>query len=342
MAAGNGRNYRVAVVGATGLVGREFIKVLLQRNFPFETLKLLATSRSAGKRLMIAEREVIVEETTPRSFEGVDLAFISATGEASRYWAPIAVKAGAVVIDDSSAWRMDPDVPLVVPEVNGEDVQHHKGILAIPNCATTPLVMVLAALRGVTRVTRVIADTYQSVSGTGTAAVEELRTQTQNVLAGKAVTPHVYPHQIAFNLLPQIDVFLDNGYTKEEWKTVQETHKILHDDSIAISATCVRVPVMISHSLSVHLELERPMPPDEVREVLAAFPGIVVQDEPDVSLYPMPWTAAGRDEVFVGRIRQDSSHPNGIAMWIVSDNLRKGAATNALQIAEEMINRGVL
>jgi aspartate-semialdehyde dehydrogenase len=254
----------------------------------------------------------------------------------------VAKRAGAVVIDDSSAYRMDPDVPLVVPEVNGDDLAGHKGIIAIPNCSTTPLVMVLHALNQVNRVVRVIADTYQSVSGTGTAAVHELMEQTQRVLSHEPVTPHVYPHQIAFNLLPHIDSFLDNGYTKEEWKMVQESRKILHQPDLSLSATCVRVPVMISHSESVHVELERPMDPDDVREVLARFPGIAVQDDPSVDLYPMPWTAAGRDEVFVGRIRQDASLPNGIALWIVSDNLRKGAATNAIQIAEELLARNLI
>lgn len=336
------RRLRVAVVGATGLVGREFLKVLTERAFPLAALKLLATSRSAGTRLLVDEREVEVEVTTPRAFQDVDLVFISATTEASRELVPIARKAGAVVIDDSSAFRMDPDVPLVVPEVNADDLASHRGIIAIPNCSTTPLVMVLHALNQVNRVTRVIVDTYQSVSGTGKAAMQELMEQTHRVLTREPVIPHVYPHQIAFNLLPHIDSFMDNGYTREEWKMVQESRKILHDPELPLSATCVRVPVMVGHSEAVHIELEYPMDPDQVRETLSRAPGLVVQDDPSVNLYPMPWTAAGRDEVFVGRIRQDASLRNGIALWIVTDNLRKGAATNALQIAEELIARRLI
>jgi aspartate-semialdehyde dehydrogenase len=226
--------------------------------------------------------------------------------------------------------------------VNAADVEHQQGIIAIPNCSTTPLVMCLWPIHRVNPIKRIIVDTYQSVSGTGKAAVDELNTQTEQVLAGKSVVPHVYPHQIAFNLLPHIDVFLDNGYTKEEWKMMNETRKIMHDESLAISATCVRVPVPVSHSAAVHVELTRPMSPDEVRDILAEAPGVTVQDEPSVNLYPQPWAAAGQDDVFVGRIRKDSSHPNGIAMWIVSDNLRKGAALNAIQIAEELVNRNLV
>lgn len=334
--------YKVAVVGATGVVGREFLKIMAERRFPANGVRLLATARSAGKRLPVGEYEVEVEETTADSFRGVDIAFFSASTEASRQMVPVAVKAGAVVIDDSSAWRMDPKVPLVVPEVNADDLAHHQGITAIPNCSTTPLVLTLWPIHRVNPVRRIIVDTYQSVSGTGAAAMDELTQQTKQVLEGKAVSPHVYPHQIAFNLLPHIDVFLDSGYTKEEWKMVHETHKIMHDDSIAISATCVRVPVLISHSEAVHVELTHPMTVEEVKDVLQGAPGLVIQDEASIALYPQPWTAAGRDEVFVGRIRQDSSHPRGIALWIVSDNLRKGAALNAIQIAEELIARNLI
>jgi aspartate-semialdehyde dehydrogenase len=342
MASPSNRRLRVAVVGATGMVGRVFLDVVAERAFPMHSLKLLATRRSAGTKIRVGEQEFEVEETTHAAFEDVDLAFISATTEASRELGLIAKRAGAVVIDDSSAFRMEPDVPLVVPEVNGDDLAGHKGIIAIPNCSTTPLVMVLHALNQVNRVVRVIADTYQSVSGTGTAATQELMEQTHKVLGREEARPHVYPHQIAFNILPHIDNFLDNGYTKEEWKMVQESRKILHDPELPLSATCVRVPVMVSHSESVHIELERPMDPERVREVLSHFPGIAVQDDTSINLYPMPWTAAGRDEVFVGRIRQDASLPNGIAMWIVSDNLRKGAATNAIQIAEELVARNLI
>ncbi len=334
--------YNVTVVGATGMVGRHFLEILEERRFPVKGLRLLATTRSAGRKVLWGEREIEVEVTTAESFGGADFVFVSASGEASRQYCPIAAKAGAIAIDDSSAWRMDPRVPLVVPEVNAADVEHQQGIIAIPNCSTTPLVMCLWPVHRVNPIKRIIVDTYQSVSGTGKAAVDELNTQTEQILAGKSVVPHVYPHQIAFNVLPHIDVFLDNGYTKEEWKMVNETRKIMHDESLAISATCVRVPVPISHSAAVHIELTRPMSPDEVRDILAEAPGVTVQDEPSVNLYPQPWAAAGQDDVFVGRIRKDSSHPNGIAMWIVSDNLRKGAALNAIQIAEELVNRNLV
>ena len=279
---------------------------------------------------------------TPDLLSQVDIAFISASGDISRQWAPIAVQQGAQVIDDSSVFRMDPEVALVVPEVNASDLDTNNGIVSIPNCSTTPLVMVLKPLMDVNPVVRVIVDTYQSVSGTGAAAVEELRTQSGQVLEGKSVELRVYPHQIAFNTLPHIEPFLENGYTNEEMKMVNETRKILHDDSIAVSATCVRVPVVVSHSEAIHIEFANPISPGEVREILAAFPGIKILDDPTANVYPMPVNATGKDEVFVGRIRQDVSHPNGIAMWVVSDNLRKGAATNAIQIAEEVLNRNLL
>lgn len=336
------KQYNVTVVGATGMVGRVFLDIMVRRHFPVKSLRLLATQRSAGRKVLVGEREIEVEVTTNDSFAGADFVFISASGEASRQYCPLAAQAGAIAIDDSSAWRMDPKVPLVVPEINADDVEWHQGIISIPNCSTTPIVMCLWPIHRVNPVKRVIADTYQSVSGTGKAAVDELNTQTAQVLDGKDTLPHVYPHQIAFNLLPHIDVFLDNGYTKEEWKMVNETRKIMHDDSIAVSATCVRVPVLVSHSAAVHVELTRPMSADEVRDILAEAPGVTVQDETSVNLYPQPWSAAGQDDVFVGRIRQDASHPNGIAMWIVSDNLRKGAALNAIQIAEEVINRNLV
>ena len=336
------KELNVAIVGATGLVGQELIKMLLERRFPTKSLRLLASSRSAGKKVMVAEREIEVEETNQHSFEGADLAFFGATTEVSRQLVPEAAKAGAVVIDDSSAWRMEPEVPLVVPEVNGNDLEQHKGVTAIPNCSTTPIVLALWPIHKVNPIRRVIADTYQSVSGTGASAVTELREQTRAVLEGKSVAPHVYPHQIAFNLLPEIDVFMDNGYTKEEWKMVQESRKIMHEPDLAISATCVRAPVFVGHSAAVHVELTHPMAVEEVRSILQEASGITVQDEGSISLYPQPWTAAGHDDVFVGRLRQDASHPNGIAMWVVSDNLRKGAALNSIQIAEELIARNLI
>jgi aspartate-semialdehyde dehydrogenase len=335
--------YNVAVVGATGVVGLEFLKIAAERHFPVGSMRLLATERSAGKRIPFGEGQITVEVTTHDSFKGADFVFVSASGAASREYAPIARDAGAIVIDDSSVWRQDPDVPLVATEVNPDDVMQHKGILAIPNCSTTPLVLCLWPLHKLNPVTRVIADTYQSVSGTGSAAVLELESQTKHWAQGtKHEIPHIYPHEIAFNVLPHIDTFMDSGYTKEEWKMMAETRKIMHEPGLPLSATCVRVPVFTGHSLAVHAEFEKPMSADYVREVLREAPGVVVQDEPSINLYPMPREAAGNDPVYVGRIREDMSNPNGIAMWISSDNIRKGAALNAIQIAEEMIKRGLV
>jgi len=333
---------RVAIVGATGLVGQEFIKVLEQRNFPAASIRLLASERSSGKRLFVNHQEVEVEETTPDSFKETDIALFSAGAEISRHFSPIAAQSGAVVVDNSSAFRMEPRVPLIVPEVNPEDIKWHKGIIANPNCSTIQMVVALYPLHKVNPIKRIIVDTYQAVSGTGSAAVDELTAQARQVLDGQNTTPHVYPHQIAFNVLPEIDVFLDNGYTKEEWKMVEETKKIMHADNIAISATCVRVPVFIGHSEAVTVEFSQPMLPDEAQRILAQAPGVKVLDDTAISLYPQPWSAAGTDEVFVGRIRKDSSHPNGLVMWIAADNLRKGAALNTVQIAEEVIKRGWL
>lgn len=331
--------YRVAIVGATGLVGQEFIKVLEQRNFPMASILLLASDRSAGKKLFVNHREIEVKETTPESFKKIDIAFFSAGAETSRYFSPIAAQSGAVVVDNSSAFRMMSTVPLVVPEINPEDIRWHKGIIANPNCSTIQIVMALYPLHKVNPIKRIIVDTYQAVSGTGSTAVEELTVQAKQVLEGQATTPHVYPHQIAFNILPEIDVFLDNGYTKEEWKMVEETRKIMHAEDMAISATCVRVPVFTGHSVAIHAEFSRLMSPDDARRILAQAPGIKLLDDTAISLYPQPWSAAGTDEVFVGRIRRDVSHSNGLVMWVVADNLRKGAALNTVQIAEEMIKR---
>ncbi len=333
------KKYSIAIVGATGLVGQEFIKILQQRNFPMASVNLYASDRSAGRKLFINHEEIEVRETTPDSFKMIDIALFSAGTEVSRYFSPIAVKSGAVVIDNSAAFRMEREVPLVVPEVNPGDIELHKGIIANPNCSTIQMVVALFPIHKVNPIKRIIVDTYQAVSGTGSAAVEELTTQVKQILEGNSTNPHVYPHQIAFNLLPEIGVFLDNGYTKEEWKLVEETRKIMHVNDLAISATCVRVPVLIGHSEIVTLELSRAMLPDEARQVLAQAPGVKVLDDPGVSLYPQPWAAAGSDEVYVGRIRQDASNPRGLTMWVVSDNLRKGAALNTIQIAEEMINR---
>ncbi len=334
------KRYKMAIVGATGLVGQEFINVLEQRDFPIDSIQLLASDRSAGKKLFVTHREIEVKETVPESFKRIDIALFSAGVEISHYFSPIAAQSGAVVIDNSSAFRMVSTVPLVVPEVNPEDIKWHKGIIANPNCSTIQMVVALYPLHKANPIKRIIVDTYQAVSGTGSAAVEELTAQAKQVLDGQATAPHVYPHQIAFNVLPEIDVFLDNGYTKEEWKLVEETRKIMHADDIAISATCVRVPVFMGHGEAVHIEFSQPMSPDEARHILAQAPGVKVLDDPAISLYPQPWAATGTDEVFVGRIRRDASHPNGLTMWVVADNLRKGAALNAVQIAEEMINRG--
>ena len=332
----------IAVIGATGAVGREFLRVLEQRQFPASYIKLLASHRSAGTRLTVMGQDLVVEETTPDSFKGVDIAFISVSTRLSGELAPIAVQAGALVIDDSSYFRMDPEVPLVVPEVNGQDVEWHRGIISIPNCSTTPLVMVVHPLRRLSPIVRVIADTYQSVSGAGGAAMTELREQSRGLLGGERRDPEALPHQIAFNVIPRIDSFLPSGYTREEQKMVQETQKIMHTPDIAVSATCVRVPVYISHSAALHIEFEQPVSAEEAREILGATPGVKILDSPEDSLYPMPWDVEGTDDVFVGRIRKDVSHPNGLAMWVVADNLRKGAALNAIQIAEEVLKRDCL
>jgi aspartate-semialdehyde dehydrogenase len=333
------RKYHTAIVGATGLVGQEFIKILEQREFPMASVHLLASDRSAGKKLFVNHQEIEVEEVTPNSFDQVAIALFSAGGEVSKHFAPIAAKRGAVVVDNSAAFRMNPDVPLVVPEVNPEDLEHHQGIIANPNCSTIQMVVALYPLHKVNPIKRIVVDTYQAVSGTGSVAVDELNSQTKLLLEGKSIVPHVYPHQIAFNLLPEIDVFLDDGYTKEEWKMIHETRKILHDESMAVSATCVRVPVVTGHSEAIHIQFSNPMSPEEARNILATAPGVKVLDDTPISLYPHPWAAAGTDEVFVGRIRRDASHPNGLAIWVVADNLRKGAALNTIQIAEQLISK---
>ena len=336
------RQCSIAIIGATGAVGQETLKLLEQRRFPARSVRLCASPRSVGKRLRLFGQDLMVEETTPDSFRDVDIAFISVSADVSRELAPHAVAAGALVIDDSSAFRMEPHVPLVVPEVNADDLAGHQGIVSIPNCSTTQMVMALYPLHRVNPIRRVIVDTYQAVSGTGGAAMDELREQAQAALEDRESGSQVYPHQIAFNVLPQVEGFLDNGYTKEEMKMLEETRKIMHAPEIAVSATCVRVPVYISHSEAVHVEFTHPMSPEEARETLAGFPGVTVLDDPANSGYPMPWSVAGTDEVFVGRIRRDMSHPNGLAMWVVADNLRKGAALNALQIAEEVLKRDLL
>jgi len=317
------------------MVGQEFIKILLQRKFPVSSLQLYASDRSAGRKVYVGHQEIVVKETASDSFDNVDIALFSAGSEISKHFAPLAAKAGALVIDNSAAWRMDSRVPLVVPEVNAEDIKKHRGIIANPNCSTIQMVVALYPLHKVNPIKRITVATYQSVSGTGIAAVEELTKQAKVVLDGGNVVPHVYSHQIAFNLLPEIDVFLESGYTKEEWKLVEETRKIMHAESLAVSATCVRVPVFISHSEAIQVEFTDYMSPEEARSILSKSQGIKVLDDPNVSLYPQPWLAAGTDDVYVGRIRSDASYLNGLVMWVVSDNIRKGAALNAVQIAEE-------
>ena len=332
----------VAVVGATGAVGTEFLRIVEQRYPVLPRIKALASSRSVGKRLPFGDRELVVEEATEESFAGVDIAFISVSSEVSLLLGPAAVAAGAVVIDDGSAFRMRDTVPLVVPEVNGADVEWHQGIISIPNCATTPIVMVAHPLHQVNPVVRIVASTYQAVSGAGGAPIMELREQSLELLEGNAVNPQALDHQIAFNVIPRIDRFLDDGYTAEEHKMRQETQKILHAPEIRISSTCVRVPVYVSHCAVVHMEFQRPMGADEARQLLQVMPGVTVLDDPAQSAYPMPWDVTGTDEVFVGRIRQDSSHPKGLVMWVVADNLRKGAALNSIQIAEELVARNCI
>jgi aspartate-semialdehyde dehydrogenase len=325
----------VAVVGATGLVGRTMIAILEERGAPVSELRPLA-SRGDGRSVVFQGRSWPVEVTTPEAFEGVDIALFSAGGGASKVFAPEAAKRGAVVVDNSSQWRMEPSVPLVVAGVNDADAADHEGIVANPNCSTMQLMPLFAALRDSAGIERVVVDTYQSVSGTGNKAVVELEAQVQAYAAGEPLQASVYPHPIAFNALPHIDVFREDGYTKEEWKVIVESRKILHLPELRISCTAVRVPVFAAHSEAVHVELGEPMTPQTARELFAAIPGVIVRDDPAHNVYPLATEGAGRDEVFVGRIRQDVSIPadRGLAFWVVADNLRKGAATNAVEIAQ--------
>jgi aspartate-semialdehyde dehydrogenase len=329
--------YVVAVVGATGAVGNEMISTLEQRQFPVERLRLFASERSEGKRLNFNNDEIPVEMLKDDSFRGIDIALFSAGAERSKIWAPVAARSGCVVVDNSSQWRMDPEIPLVVPEVNAHDLKWHKGIIANPNCSTIQMVVVLKPIHDAAKIERVVVTTFQSVSGTGKKAIDELLKQTTNLLNFKEIECNVYPHQIAFNCLPHIDKFLENGYTKEEMKMVNETKKIMGDNSIRVTATTVRVPVFRCHSESLNIETEKKLTPNEARAILSAAPGIVVYDAPEKNVYPLPVYAAGKDETYVGRIREDESIENGLNMWIVSDNIRKGAALNAVQIAERLI-----
>lgn len=330
----------VAIVGAMGLIGQELIRILEQRDFPISSLKLFTSSPHAGTELFFNHQRIKVKEATTEIFHDTNIAFFSTNANVSRRLSPIAVNAQAVVIDNSTAFRMDPSVPLVVPEVNPQDIKLNKGIIASPGCSTIQLVAALYPLHKVNPIKRIVVSTYQSVSDSGADALKELTSQVKLVLGGRRVCPHVFSHQIAFNVLPEIDVFLDNGYTREEQKIVEETRKIMHADDIEISATCVRVPVYFGHSEAVNVEFALPCSPEEAKSILAEAPGVSVLDDSAVSFYPQPWAATGSNHVFVGRIRKDTSHSKGLVMWIVADNIRKGAALNAVQIAEMVLKMG--
>lgn len=333
--------HNVVIVGASGAVGQELIRVLEERQFPVKTLRLCATARSAGKPLIFRGATHLVEETSMDSFKDMDIALF-AGGAASKEFGPAAAAAGVVVIDNSSYFRLDPKVPLVVPEVNPEDVKWHQGIIANPNCSTIIMAVPLKAIHDAAGVKRVVVSTYQAVSGAGAEGIEELTGQVKAVLAGNEYPPVKFAHQIAFNLIPHIDVFQEMDYTKEEWKMVKETHKIMHDDTIGITATTVRVPVYRSHSESINLETNIKLDANQARQVLSNFPGIIVQDDPAAKNYPMPLFTSHRDEVFVGRVREDNSIAKGLNIWVVADQIRKGAATNAVQIAELVVKYGSL
>ena len=329
--------YVVAVVGATGAVGAEMLATLENRNFPVRGIKLLASHRSVGKKLKFRGEDVPVDELAAGSFKGVEIALFSAGASRSKEFAPAAVKAGTVVVDNSSAFRMDAEVPLVVPEVNPEKIKEHKGIIANPNCSTIIMVVPLWPLHKEARIRRIVVSTYQAASGAGAGAMAELKKQVSEIGEGRNATVSVLPQQIAYNLFPHVDVFLPNGYTKEEMKMVLETRKIFGDDSIKVTATCVRVPVLRAHSEAVNIETERKLTPQDVRRILSKAPGVKIVDDNDKRLYPMPLLASGRDDVLVGRIREDISQASGIEMFISGDQLLKGAALNAVQIAELVV-----
>lgn len=331
------KKYNVAVMGATGAVGNCFLRILEERKFPIKNLRLLASERSKGKKLKFKGKAYPIEVLDHDSFEGIDIVLSSAGASRSLEFLPSAVKAGAVCIDNTSAFRMEKDIPLVVPEVNAHRIKDNKGIIANPNCSTIQMVVALYPIHKAARIKRIVVTTYQSVSGAGQKKIQELRDQTKDFISGKKIKCIEFPHPIAFNLIPQIDVFLENGYTKEEMKMVNETKKIMEDESIQVNATCVRVPVFYAHSESVSIETEKHITADDVRKLLSKAPGVTVIDDPKNKRYPMPIYAEGKDDTFVGRIRQDESVKNGISMWVVSDNIRKGAALNAVQIAEVLI-----
>ncbi len=331
----------LAVVGATGAVGSLILRMLEDREFPIDNVKMLASKRSAGKKLTFRGREVTVEELTPEAFEGVDIAIGSTPDETARDFVPWAVERGTVVVDESGYWRMDPKVPLVIPEVNPDAIDDHQGVIASPNCSTTQLVVALKPLHDAARVKRVVVSTYQATSGAGVAGQRDLEQGTRACQSGEEFKYETFAHPIAFNLIPQIGSHKEEGYTSEEMKMVYETRKIMGDESIQVCPTCVRVPVSNCHSESILVETERKLSVADARKLFAAFPGIVVVDDLANKSYPMPMNCDGCDEVFIGRIREDISSPNGLAFWCVSDNLRKGAATNAVQIAELLVKRGI-
>jgi aspartate-semialdehyde dehydrogenase len=344
------KGYHVAVVGATGAVGQQMIQTLEKRQFPIEKISLLSSARSAGKKVLFRGEEVTVQEATPESFEGVDIALFSAGGSVSKALAPEAVKRGAIVIDNTSAFRMDPEVPLVVPEVNESDLHEHKGIIANPNCSTIQMVVALEPIRKAFGLKKVIVSTYQAVSGAGAVAIDELKEQTKAILNGEPFEPKVLPvkgdekhYQIAFNAIPQIDKFQDNGFTFEEMKMINETKKIMHMPDLKVAATCVRLPVVTGHSESVYIEVEQEgISVSDLHQLLREAPGVVLQDNPAEQIYPMPADCVGKNEVFVGRIRKDLDEEKGFHLWIVSDNLLKGAAWNSVQIAESLIKLGLV
>ena len=336
------KNYNVAILGATGAVGTELLALLEERNFPLGNLKLLASERSAGQSIKFAGRELIIESVTKTSFDGVDIVLASAGGSISKKWLPIATKAGAVSIDNSSAFRMHPDVPLIVPEVNPESAHYHKGIIANPNCTTILMAVAIYPLHQVQPIQRIVASTYQSASGAGARAMEEVKIQSQAILNGEPAVPEILPYPLAFNLFPHNSPMTDNAYCEEEMKMVNETRKIFGDYDIRITATCVRVPVLRAHSEAINLEFAHPFNPDKAREILAKAHGVKVVEDFSKNYFPMPIDASGKDDVLVGRIRQDISHPNGLELWLCGDQIRKGAALNAVQIAELLVAKDLI
>ena len=337
----------IAILGATGAVGQEFIRLFKERNFPFSSLKLLASAKSAGKKLQVCGKDYVVEEATPESFEGIDIALF-AGGKISEVLAPEAVKRGAIVIDNSSTFRMDPKVPLVIPEINPEDIAKHQGIIANPNCSTIIMLMALKPIYDISPIKRIIVSTYQAVSGAGKDGIDELFKETEAVFTGKEYVPNILPssglpkhYQIAYNLIPQIDVFLENQYTKEEMKMVHETHKIFHDDTIQITPTAVRVPVVRSHAESIYIETEDVISVDKIKQAVSDFKGVVLVDDVANQIYPMPLDTSDKTDVAIGRIRKDLFNDKGISLWVCGDQIRKGAALNTLQIAEYIISHNI-